>query len=95
MGEFGERSRDPLYRGGVDGEFVVTAAQVLQEGVPGDHDLRCAIGLQSAQRMSMRWARRVFSNYAFTGISRRHLHLLVTELRPAWRAGREGRLHGP
>ena len=35
----------------------------------------------------------MFSHYAFIGISRRHLHLLVTELRPAWLAGREGRLH--
>ncbi len=43
--------------------------------------------------MSVRWARRVFSHYAFTGICRRHLHLLVAELRPAWCAAREGRLH--
>jgi hypothetical protein len=43
--------------------------------------------------VSMRWARRVFSHYAFIGISRRHLHLLVAELRPGWLAGREGRLH--
>ena len=41
----------------------------------------------------MRWARRVFSHYAFIGISRRHLRLLVAELRPGWLAGREGRLH--
>jgi len=41
----------------------------------------------------MRWARRVFSHYAFIGISRRHLRLLVAELRPGWPAGREGRLH--
>src|SRR5690349_16396943 len=41
----------------------------------------------------MRWARRVFSHYSFTGISRRHLHLLVAELRPRWLAGREHRLH--
>ena len=43
--------------------------------------------------MSLRWARRVFSHYTFTGISRRHLRLLVAELRPAWWAAREGRLH--
>jgi len=30
---------------------------------------------------------------AFTGISRNHLGLLVTELQPAWQAAREGRLH--
>ncbi|WP_280526228.1 transposase [Couchioplanes caeruleus] len=41
----------------------------------------------------MRWARRVFSHHALTGVSRRHLHLLVAELRPVWRAGREARLH--
>jgi hypothetical protein len=35
----------------------------------------------------------VFSHYAFTGISRRHLQLLVAELRPAWCAAREGRLY--
>jgi hypothetical protein len=35
----------------------------------------------------------VFSHPVFIGVSRRHLHLLVTELRPAWLAGREGRLH--
>lgn len=40
----------------------------------------------------MRWARRVLSHPAFTGISRRHLHLLVSELRPGWLAARDGRL---
>jgi hypothetical protein len=45
------------------------------------------------RRVSVRWARRVFSHYAFIGISRRHLHLLAAELRPAWWAAREGRLH--
>jgi hypothetical protein len=43
--EFGERSGDPLCRVDVDCEFVMVAAQVLEEGVPGDHDLHCAIGL--------------------------------------------------
>jgi hypothetical protein len=43
--------------------------------------------------MSLRWARRVFSHPVFIGVSRRHLHLLVAELRPGWLAGREGRLH--
>lgn len=41
----------------------------------------------------MRWTRRVFSHPAFTGISRRRLHLLRAELHPAWLAQREGRLH--
>lgn len=48
--EFGEGSGDPLGRGGVACEFVVAASQVLHEGVPGDHDPHCAIGLQSAHR---------------------------------------------
>lgn len=43
--------------------------------------------------VSIRWARRVFSHPVFTGVSRRHLQLLVAELRPAWLAAREGRLH--
>ncbi|MFG3685448.1 transposase family protein [Micromonospora sp. NPDC047740] len=43
--------------------------------------------------MSIRWARRVFGHPAFTGISRRHLHLLRAEVFPMWLAGREGRLH--
>lgn len=33
------------------------------------------------------------SHPAFIGISRRHLHLLVVELRPTWVTAREGRLH--
>jgi len=48
VGEFGERCADPQRRGGVDAEFVVAAAQILHEGMPGDHDLRCPIRLQSA-----------------------------------------------
>src|SRR5690349_18378963 len=43
--------------------------------------------------MSVRWARRVFSHPVFIGVSRRHLRLLVAELRPGWVAGREGRLY--
>lgn len=41
----------------------------------------------------MRWARRVLSHPAFTGISRRHLHLLISEVYPVWLARREGWLH--
>lgn len=48
--ECGERRGDPLGRGGIDSEFVVSAAKVLDEGVPGDHDLRGPISLQSAHR---------------------------------------------
>jgi hypothetical protein len=36
LGELGERCGDPLGGWGVDGEFVVAAAQVLHEGVSGD-----------------------------------------------------------
>jgi hypothetical protein len=35
---------------GVDSEFVVAAAQILDERVAGDHHLRCPISLQSAHR---------------------------------------------
>jgi hypothetical protein len=33
---------------GVGPEFVVAAAQILNEGLPGDHDLCCSIRLQAA-----------------------------------------------
>jgi hypothetical protein len=39
ISEFGERRGDPHPVAGVDAEFVVAAAQVLQEGVTGDHHL--------------------------------------------------------
>ncbi len=50
MGEFGERGGDPQRGAGVDSEFVVAAAQILHEGVPGDDHLGCPIGLESAHR---------------------------------------------
>jgi hypothetical protein len=37
---FGERRGDPQPVAGVDAEFVVAAAQVLDEGIAGDHH-RC------------------------------------------------------
>jgi hypothetical protein len=40
LSKFGERRSDPQPGTDVDCEFVVTAAQILQEGVPGDHNLR-------------------------------------------------------
>jgi hypothetical protein len=43
--------------------------------------------------VSINWARTAFAHCAFTGISGNHLGLLLAELRPAWRAAREGRLH--
>jgi hypothetical protein len=43
--------------------------------------------------VSIKWARAAFAHSAFTGISRKHLGLLLAELRPSWRAAREGRLH--
>jgi hypothetical protein len=45
LDEFGERRGDPQGGAGVDSEFVVPAAQILHEGVPGDHDLRGPISL--------------------------------------------------
>jgi hypothetical protein len=45
LGEFDERSHDPLCRRDLDAEFVVTAPQVLHEGMPGDDYLRCPLGL--------------------------------------------------
>ena len=50
MGEFGERGGDPQVADGFGSEFVVAAAQILQEGVAGDHYLRCPISLKSAHR---------------------------------------------
>jgi hypothetical protein len=44
-GEFGERRGDPQCGAGVDSEFVVAAAQILYEGMAGDHDLGCPISL--------------------------------------------------
>jgi hypothetical protein len=43
--EFRERRGDPQCRAVVDSEFEVAAAQILDEGVTGDHDLRGPIGL--------------------------------------------------
>jgi hypothetical protein len=43
--------------------------------------------------VSIKWARAAFAHCAFTGISRNHLGLLLAELRPAWRAAHDGRLH--
>jgi hypothetical protein len=44
-GEFAERRSDSPSGRGVDAEFVVAAPEVLHEGVPGDDDFRCPIGL--------------------------------------------------
>ena len=46
FGEFGERSGDPQRRPGVNGEFVVAAALILDEGMAGDHHLRALISLK-------------------------------------------------
>ncbi len=48
-GKLSEDCRDSGGGRGVESEFVVAAAQVLHEGVPGDDHLRCSI-LQSAHR---------------------------------------------
>ena len=39
-GEFDERRGDPQSGADAYSEFVVAAAQILREGVAGDHDLR-------------------------------------------------------
>jgi hypothetical protein len=44
-GEFGERRCDPERGAGVDSKFVMTAAQILHEGVAGDDDLCRPISL--------------------------------------------------
>ncbi len=43
--------------------------------------------------MSIKAIRAAFAHCAFTGLSRNHLDLLLTELQPAWTAAREDRLH--
>jgi hypothetical protein len=50
FGKFGEGRGDPQGGAGVGSEVVVAAAQILHEGVPGDHHVRGAIGLKSAHR---------------------------------------------
>ena len=42
--------------------------------------------------MSIKAIRAAFAHSAFTGLSRNHLGLLLTELQPAWAAAREDRL---
>jgi hypothetical protein len=48
--ELGEGDRDPQLERFVDGQFIESAADVLDEGVPGDDRSGAAIGLQSAHR---------------------------------------------
>jgi hypothetical protein len=43
--------------------------------------------------VSIKATRAAFAHCAFTGLSRNHLGLLLTELQPAWTAAREDRLH--
>ncbi|WP_412737889.1 transposase family protein [Krasilnikovia sp. MM14-A1259] len=43
--------------------------------------------------MSINTIRAAFAHCAFTGLSRNHLGLLLTDLLPAWTAAREDRLH--
>jgi len=49
VGELGERDRHSITGGGVGGEFVVTAAQVLDERVPGGDDPQRSVCLDSAR----------------------------------------------
>jgi hypothetical protein len=43
--------------------------------------------------VSIKAIRAAFAHSAFTGLSRNHLGLLLTELQPTWAAAREDRLH--
>jgi hypothetical protein len=43
--------------------------------------------------VSIKAIRAAFAHCAFTGLSRNHLGLLLSELQPAWAAAREDRLH--
>jgi len=43
--------------------------------------------------VSIKGIRAAFAHCAFTGLSRNHLGLLLTELQPAWAVAREDRLH--
>src|SRR6266851_1818923 len=49
-GELVEGVADPVAGGDVGGEFVVAAAQILDEGVPGGDDPRGAVAFQAAHR---------------------------------------------
>jgi hypothetical protein len=48
--QFGERFGDPLATRCIDGEFAVSAANVLHEGVPSDDHSRGPIGSPAAHR---------------------------------------------
>ncbi|OHV41053.1 hypothetical protein BCD49_38980 [Pseudofrankia sp. EUN1h] len=48
--ELGERLREPAMGFGVGGTFVVAAADVLDEGVPGSDDLGAAEAFEPAHR---------------------------------------------
>jgi hypothetical protein len=53
--ELVESCRDPVAGGDVDGEFVVAAAEILDERVPGSQDPRGPVALQSAHRPQPRF----------------------------------------
>jgi len=50
QGESGERRSDPPPGWDVESEFVLSAAQVVDEGMSGDDHLGCSIGAQPAHR---------------------------------------------
>ncbi len=49
-GKFGKRRGKACRGRGVEGKLVVAAAEILDEGVPGDDHLRGPIGPQAAHR---------------------------------------------
>ena len=48
--EFVEGSRQPEHRRGFNTKLVVAAADVLDEGVPSEHDAGSSVGFESAHR---------------------------------------------
>ena len=48
--ELVERRRDTELRWSIGGEFIVTAADVLDEGMPGDDSPGADVGLEAAHR---------------------------------------------
>jgi hypothetical protein len=53
VGEFGEGCREPIPRVNIDSEFVVAAAEVLDECVPGTDHPRRAKPFQAAHRSQL------------------------------------------
>ena len=68
VGQFAERRGDPQRWAGVDSKVVVAAAQILDEGVPGDHHLCGAIRLESPHRSQPALELTVIGFYRIVGV---------------------------